>query len=603
MATSTDGPAAVTDATTTDSTTTDMWYVDEKAGRGQQRAAQNDGDECGIKAESTAQVVNRSTYNGPIYDDDDDDDDDDNMLPPGVDANNVVFWDGPDDPENPYNWKPWVKVFNCVLISALTFVTPLASSMFAPGVPKLMREFKSDSKELGAFCVSVYILGFAAGPMLFAPLSELYGRTRIYHIANVGFIAFLIGCALAPTLNALIIFRFLSGVFGSCPVTNGGGSISDMILQQHRGAAMAGFSIGPLLGPIIGPVVGGIVAERLSWRWVFWVLVILSSFLSLLFLAFSRETYAPVLLQRKTDRLQRRRRQQNNNNNSSNNNSNNNNTAALLRSKLDAGLTPRELFLRAILRPCKLLVFSPICAICNVFVGIAYGYLYIMFTSITPLFAQQYGFDGVRAGLAFLGLGVGSLLGVAYFSSASDGYIKKKAREAGELVAGDGNDNDDDDHGQGQEGMAAPRRRRRRRLSVGAIKPEYRLPPLRLGAVLLPVGLFIYGWTAQYKVHWIVPIIGTAIMGVGNLVIFMSLQLYLVDTFTIYAASALAANSVVRSLLGAVLPLAGGPMYQKLGLGWGNSLLAFIAVALIPVPWLFMRYGEFLRKRFAIESL
>ncbi|PQK10882.1 hypothetical protein BB8028_0002g12000 [Beauveria bassiana] len=568
MATSTDGPAAVTDATTTDSTTTDMLYVDEKAGRGQQRAAQNDGDEYGIKAESTAQVLNRSTDVGPIYDDDD------NMLPPGVDANNVVFWDGPDDPENPYNWKPWVKVFNCVLISALTFVTPLASSMFAPGVPKLMREFKSDSKELGAFCVSVYILGFAAGPMLFAPLSELYGRTRIYHIANVGFIAFLIGCALAPTLNALIIFRFLSGVFGSCPVTNGGGSISDMILQQHRGAAMAGFSIGPLLGPIIGPVVGGIVAERLSWRWVFWVLVILSSLLSLFFLAFSRETYAPVLLQRKTDRLQRR---------------------PLLRSKLDAGLTPRELFLRAILRPFKLLVFSPICAICNVFVGIAYGYLYIMFTSITPLFEQQYGFDGVRAGLAFLGLGVGSMLGVAYFSSASDRYIKNKAKEAGELAADDDNDDNDDD---GEEGMAT-----RRRLSVGAIKPEYRLPPLRLGAVLLPVGLFIYGWTAQYKVHWIVPIIGTAIMGVGNLVIFMSLQLYLVDTFTIYAASALAANSVVRSLLGAVLPLAGGPMYQKLGLGWGNSLLAFIAVALIPVPWLFMRYGEFLRKRFAIESL
>ncbi|KAM3562183.1 hypothetical protein ARSEF4850_002867 [Beauveria asiatica] len=577
MPTSTDGPAAVTDATATDSTTTDM-YVDEKAGRGPQHAPQSNGNSYGLKSEPTAHVVDRRTDAGPNYDDDAD------MLPPGagVDTNNVVFWDGPDDPENPYNWKPWVKVFNCVLISALTFVTPLASSMFAPGVPKLMREFKSDSKELAAFCVSVYILGFAAGPMLFAPLSELYGRTRIYHISNVGFIAFLIGCALAPTLNALIIFRFLSGVFGSCPVTNGGGSISDMILQQHRGAAMAGFSIGPLLGPIIGPVVGGIVAERLSWRWVFWVLVILSSLLSLVFLAFSRETYAPVLLQRKTDRLRRE---------NINIINNSNNAAALLRSKLDAGLTPRELFLRAILRPFKLLVFSPICAICNVFVGIAYGYLYIMFTSITPLFEQQYGFDGVRAGLAFLGLGLGSMLGVAYFSSASDGYIKKKAKEAAELAADDG-----DDDG-GEAGMP------RRRPSVGAIKPEYRLPPLRLGAVLLPAGLFIYGWTAQYKVHWIVPIIGTAIMGVGNLVIFMSLQLYLVDTFTIYAASALAANSVVRSLLGAVLPLAGGPMYEKLGLGWGNSLLAFIAVALIPVPWLFMRYGEFLRKRFAIENL
>ncbi|ATY58344.1 Major facilitator superfamily general substrate transporter [Cordyceps militaris] len=486
-------------------------------------------------------------------------------APTGVNADNIVFWDGDDDPHNPYNWKSWVKVFNCVLISALTFVTPLASSMFAPGVPSLMREFKSSSAELAAFCVSVYILGFAAGPMIFAPLSELYGRTRVYHIANVGFIAFIIGCALAPSLNALIVFRFLSGVFGSCPITNGGGSISDMIIQQKRGAAMAGFSVGPLLGPIIGPVIGGVVAAKLSWRWVFWILAILSGVLSALFFFLSRETYAPVLLQRKTERL---RKETGN---------------AALRSKLDAGLTPRALFTRAILRPFKLLAFSPICAICNIFVGVAYGYLYIMFTSITPLFQQQYGFDSIHAGLAFLGLGVGSMAGVAYFSVASDRYIKKKAAETGDADV--------------DEEMA------RRPSAVGSVKPEYRLPPLRAGAVLLPVGLFIYGWTAQYKVHWIVPIIGTAIMGIGNLIIFMSLQLYLVDTFTIYAASALAANSVVRSLLGAILPLAGGPMYAKLGLGWGNSLLAFIAVALIPVPWLFMRYGEFLRKRFAIENL
>lgn len=255
-----------------------------------------------------------------------------------------------------------------------------------------------------------------------------------------------------------------------------------MITQQKRGAAMAAFSIGPLLGPIIGPVVGGVVAKELSWRWVFWILIILSGVISTLFFLFSRETYAPVLLQRKTVRL---RKETGN---------------MALRSKLDSGLPPKELFMRSILRPFKLLAFSPICAICNIFVGIAYAYLYIMFTSITPLFMQQYGFDSVHAGLAFLGLGVGSLVGVAYFSRSSDAHIKKKAKEAGEMAQ-------DEESG--------------RRPSVGAVKPEYRLPPLRLGAIFLPVGLFIYGWTAEYKVHWIVPIIGTAIMGVGNLIIFM----------------------------------------------------------------------------------
>lgn len=106
-----------------------------------------------------------------------------------VDDENTVFWDGDDDPQNPYNWPTWLKVVNCILVSALTFVTPLASSMFAPGVPELMEEFEADSTLLGSFCVSVYVLGFAAGPMIFAPMSELYGRSIVYHVCNVGFIS------------------------------------------------------------------------------------------------------------------------------------------------------------------------------------------------------------------------------------------------------------------------------------------------------------------------------------------------------------------------------------------------------------------------------
>jgi len=151
---------------------------------------------------------------------------------------NVVWWDGPDDPTNPYNWPSWKKVVNCGLISTLTFITPLASSIFAPGVPELMEEFRSRSTELAAFVVSVYVLGFASGPLVMAPMSEIYGRAIVYHTCNFGYIAFVIGCALAPSLNALIVFRFLSGIFGSCPLTNGGGSIADMFTQENRAVAM-----------------------------------------------------------------------------------------------------------------------------------------------------------------------------------------------------------------------------------------------------------------------------------------------------------------------------------------------------------------------------
>ncbi|KAI2469841.1 bicyclomycin resistance protein [Annulohypoxylon bovei var. microspora] len=482
------------------------------------------------------------------------DDDDSDTAP------NVVWWSGPDDPENPYNWPTWRKVLNCGLISAMTFISPLASSIFAPGVPQVVAEFHSTSLEIAAFVVSVYILGFAAGPMLFAPLSEIYGRVILYHLANVGFIAFSVGCALAPTLNVLIVFRFFAGVFGSVPITNGGGTIADMITQEKRGGAMAVFSIGPLLGPIVGPVAGGFLTDAEGWRWSFWLLTIVGGFISILMVFSLKESYAPVILQRKVVRLRKETGNE------------------LLRSKLDAGLSPKDYFKRGIIRPFKMLFLSPIVAITSLYMAVTYGYLYLMFTTITEVFQEYYGFSTSIVGLAFIGLGVGSMIGIGLFSATSDRYIRRKAAQDDAAAQATG------------------------RPKTG-MKPEYRLPLLPLGAMFIPAGLFIYGWTAEFRTHWIAPIIGTAIAGIGNLIVFMAIQMYLVDTFTIYAASAIACNTVVRSLAGALLPLAGLPMYSKLGIGWGNSLLGFIAIALFPVSILVLKYGETLRNRFVIKNL
>ncbi|KAI1100301.1 bicyclomycin resistance protein [Jackrogersella minutella] len=484
-----------------------------------------------------------------------DDENDDSDLNP-----NIIWWNGPDDLENPYNWPRWRKVLNCGLVSAMTFVAPLASSIFAPGVPQVVAEFHSTSLEIAAFVVSVYILGFAAGPMLFAPLSEIYGRVILYHIANLGFVAFSVGCALAPTLNALIVFRFFAGVFGSVAITNGGGTIADMIPQETRGFAMAVFSIGPLLGPIIGPVCGGFLSDAEGWRWSFWLLAIVGGLLSILMLFSLKESYAPIILERKAAAM---RKETGNN---------------MLRSKLDAGLSPKDYFKRGIIRPFRMLFLSPIVAITSLYMAVTYGYLYLMFTTMTEVFQEYYGFTTSTVGLAFIGLGVGSMIGILLFSTTSDRYIRRKAAEADAVAQATG-------------GVKA------------GMKPEYRLPLLPIGAISIPAGLFIYGWTASFRVHWIAPIIGTAVVGIGNLIVFMSVQMYLVDAFTIYAASAIACNTVVRSLAGAVLPLAGLPMYSKLGIGWGNSLLGFIAVALFPVSLVIIKYGESLRKRFVIKNL
>jgi multidrug resistance protein len=152
--------------------------------------------------------------------------------------------------------------------------SPLASSMFAPGVPQVMEEFNTNSTLLATFVVSVYILGFAFGPLIVAPLSEYSGRVIVYNTCNVLFLVFNVASAVAPNLASLIVFRFLDGIAGVTPTTIGSGTIVDIMPVETRGRAMAIWSLGPLFGPIIGPIAGGYLTESKSWRWVFWVLAI-----------------------------------------------------------------------------------------------------------------------------------------------------------------------------------------------------------------------------------------------------------------------------------------------------------------------------------------
>lgn len=166
-----------------------------------------------------------------------------------TDDPNLVFWDGPDDPENPMNWSPKLKTINVVFVSTWTFLTPLASSMVAPGTLDILTDFNSTNITLGSFIVSIYIAGYAIGPLFIAPLSELYGRLPIYHACNTMFVIWTVACAFAPNLGALLAFRFFQGAVGVCPLTIGSGTISDLIPNEKRGKFMSFYSIGPLLGP------------------------------------------------------------------------------------------------------------------------------------------------------------------------------------------------------------------------------------------------------------------------------------------------------------------------------------------------------------------
>lgn len=187
---------------------------------------------------------------------------------------NIVSWSSESDPHNPRNWTKSKKFLNVGLLSFMSFLAPLASSMMAPGVMQIMEEFHSTNDLLASFVVSVYVLGFAIGPLIFAPLSEMYGRLPMYYICEIMFTIFSVACAVSKNMGSLIAFRFFAGMFGGVPLANGGGSISDMIPQESRGASMAAFAMGLLMGPVTGPVMGGYLVMAEGWRWVFWVIAI-----------------------------------------------------------------------------------------------------------------------------------------------------------------------------------------------------------------------------------------------------------------------------------------------------------------------------------------
>lgn len=218
----------------------------------------------------------------------------------------------------------------------------------------------------------------------------------------------------------------------------------------------------------------------------------------------------------------------------------------LLRTKFDKGLAPAQVLWTAIIRPAKLLIRSPIVLLLSLYMSIVYSYLYFLFKTFTSVFEEHYGFNAGEAGLAYLGLGIDFCVGQFTVGPFSDRYLKQQ------------------------------------KALHGSLKPEYHLPPLVVSVLLVPIGLFRYGWSVQARTHWIVPIVGTGFIGVGILFVFLPIQMYLFDTYTIYAASAIGANTVVRCIFAATLPLAGPALYARLGLGWGNSLLGFIGLALAP---------------------
>ncbi|OGM39470.1 MFS multidrug transporter [Aspergillus bombycis] len=453
---------------------------------------------------------------------------------------NLVHWDGPDDPRNPMNWSDARKWLIIGLISVSSFNTSLVSTIFAPGVPEVLKEFHIDNSSLASLMVSIYVMGAAVGPLVLTPITEMSGRLPVTHGANALFMIAAIVCGSSVNISMLIVSRLIMGIASSVPVTVGGGFVADMIPMEKRGTAMTIWTVGPLLGFVIGPIFGGYMVENVGWRWTVWLEAILGGVVVIASLIFLRETYAPTILRRKAMSLQKA-------------------TGQHYHTKFDSERTAGQMLLASLTRPIKFLFLSPIVLIVSLYSAVTYSYMYILFTTFTDVFENVYGFSPGQAGLGYLGLGMGFCVGQITVGYYSDRHIKKQEKIHGQM------------------------------------KPEHRLPPLVLGCFLVPIGLFWYGWSAQYRLHWIVPIIGTFFIGTGIFYVHLVTQVYLVDSYTLYAASAVSAELALRCVFGATIPLAGTPLYETLGLGWGNTLLGFIALAFAPTSFFLLKYGESIR--------
>ncbi|KAJ6588928.1 major facilitator superfamily domain-containing protein, partial [Mycena capillaripes] len=457
------------------------------------------------------------------------------------------------DPRNPRNWSFRQKWTAVAVVSMYSLVAPLSSSMMAPGLPGIAEKYSIESVTILSMSLSIFLLTFALGPLILAPLSEMYGRTWILHIGNLFTVAFNIGCAFAPNTGSLLGFRLLTGLASSAPVACGGGSIRmcDLFSERDRASAMAIYTLGPLIGPVIGPIGGGFIAQTVGVKYIFITIA-------------GKETYAPVIRHRiaarsgdseKVDGLD----------------------ADLLQARGD-----KLYFLWInLIRPVTILFRSLICFILSLYMSFMYGIYYLLFATfassycsldirnshemILDFFKETYGFGQGIGGLAYIGLGIGFFLSTLFGARFADRVYKYLATKNG-----------------------------------GKGTPEMRIPALIFGSLFVPVGLFWYGWSAQAKLHWVMPIIGSGIFGFGEWRSphsSLPITLYLVDTFT-YAASALAAATVFRSLLGFVFPLFGQQMFDALGFGGGTSLLGGLAIILgIPFPIYIYYYGEAIRMK------
>ncbi|KAJ3499724.1 hypothetical protein NLG97_g90 [Lecanicillium saksenae] len=461
----------------------------------------------------------------------------------------VRFEDG--DPENPHNFSAPKKIAILLQMSLLALVGSLGTSIIAPAEPVIAR-YTNTSKEIATLALSLYVLGFALGPLLWAPISEVFGRRWSMLPPVFGLALFSIGTATSTNAASIFITRFLAAVFGSAPQSNVSAAMGDFYGPKTRGMAMTFFSVCVIGGPTLAPLIGSalLVNPNLGWRWTEYMQAILTFFAVAVCIVFLPETYGPVLLGRKAARMRKETGDD-----------------RWWHPHEEENMNMSNIVTKYIVRPLNMLLTEPAVTCMALYASFVFALMYMFLEVIPIVYLEGRGFSPVVSTLPYLSIFIG-VLGAVFINLANQPlYAKAMVKNNNKPV------------------------------------PEARLPPIVIGILLLVAGMFWFGWTAAPKFHWILPTIALAFVGGGFNIVFQQCLNFLVDTYGMYAASALAANTFLRSLLACGLPLAARPMFSTMGVGPAVSLLGGIACAALPIPFVFYKYGARLRRASKFAAL
>ncbi|GAA6009981.1 hypothetical protein JCM10207_007504 [Rhodosporidiobolus poonsookiae] len=459
-------------------------------------------------------------------------------------ASDVIWVDwNAHDPEDPRNWsraRKWI-----VVGAGIAFCLSVSTSVSAYSISsRSIQETFNCSKEVALLGVTTFTIGFAIVPLILAPLSEIYGRSKIYLVTATLFSLLCIPEALTPTIAGLLVSRFFSGCVGSAALSVVAGTIVDCFSEADRGVPMSVYSIVAFGSPSLGSVIFGYVAQLHGIRLINWILLAMSSSVTLVLFFVLKETRGSVILARRAARLRAE--------------TGNPHYRSVLDKTVDIKTTLRV----SLQRPLHMLVREPVLLSFTCWISFTWAVLYLSLVSVPIVYENTYGFGIGATGLIYLSQVLGVLLG-AVFDRFCNRYYKRNLARKG---------------------------------------PEARLYTGLGAAVFTPIGSFLWAFTTYPQVHWLVPCIGMTILYVGMFCCFLATHAYLADAYSIYAASAIAAMLLCRNLVGAAVPLFASTMYERMGIQGASGLTAGLATVLSAIPVVLFRYGHALRMRSPVSQ-